>query len=376
MPGIFLTDAERNGTAARRPRGVLDDQTRMGTLRPQSFGASGGVMSGGNTQDNISTTNPGRLANSSVNYGAVAGIQNYLGQLTGQARQQAANTLRATGQMGTWNGQAFDQMHNVRYGAGAGSTTAPARGGEAGMGSGGAAGFGQYGDPSNPFSGANGGGLTPVGRLTPQAFRDGWRDTPTGRVNTSLTPQAQAGQASGAYPGGGGQMTGGGMTSSLAGGMGGGAGGAPGGSADGMIGLPLEGQVQGAIGGILDHPSPFSDQQTQMLRNRATSGVGQRRTMAEQQAREDGARRGLNPAEIEANVHALGGQYDRESNDLTQNFDLQNAQATRQGLLGGIGAAGGLMGQQLTNEQSIRQYLAQLQMAQAGQAPNFLYQGV
>ena len=135
---------------------------------------------------------------------------------------------------------------------------------------------------------------------------------------------------------------------------------------------PLEGAMTDKIMGVLNNPSPYSAEQTAMMRNRATAGVEQQGRTARQQAQEDAARRGLNPSEAAGNLNALGARYDHARSSALNDFELQNAQATRQGLMGGLSAGQGLLGSQFGNEASIRQYLAMLGAAQMGQQPMFL----
>lgn len=293
-----------------------------------------------------------------VNYGAVAGITNYLDQLAPAQRDQASQFLRSQGLMGTYNGVPFDQLNGPqRYeswtqsGAGASNTAIPAYMRD---GPGGAfdpamnsvrsrnATTGQWTLNGQPW-GSQGQGSSPTPRGPSGAYSPAanW-----GGLGTSFMPAA----GGSGLPGMGGGWN------------------APGGSGGGTMGFPLEGQAQNAISGLLSNPSVYSPEQTAMLRNRALSPLGQGHQMNEQALREDAARRGLSPGETEANLHALRGQSNAQGARALQDFELSDALQRRQGLMGGLNAAQGLMGLQLGNEDSIRKYLALLE----GNSPMFL----
>ncbi len=310
-----------------------------------------------------------------VNYGAVAGIQNYLSMLPASQQGAAAQNLRSQGLLGTYNGFAMGQapMHNTLSQTSGGTST-----GNFNVPSGNPAGyFAANGDY------INGGVNTGSGAA---ALPPGVHQTYDGRGNVSYVhnPSGGTGRTSwvpyngaiggGQYDSGGGILGGQGAQAGQygAGGAGGFGGQQVGGAAGGGQGYPLQPSMMSSIQGILDNPSPFSQQQQNQLRNQATSGVEQQARTAQQSAAEDAVRRGLNPAEAQANQTALAGQYNNQRQQALNNFELGNAQATRSGLLGGLQAGMGFTGQQMSEENSIRQYLAQLAAAQSGNAMSFL----
>lgn len=311
----------------------------------------------------------------SVNYGAVAGLQNYLSMLPASQQGAAAQQLRQQGLLGTVNGYAFGQapMNNTLSPVSAGATT-----GNWNMPGGNPAGyFAANGDY------INGGVNTGSGAA---ALPAGVHQLYDGRGNVSYVhnPSGGAGRTSwvpytgdlgggGVYDSGGGILGGQGAAAGQygAGGFGGQTVGGSSGGASAQ-GYPLQPAMQSAISGILSNPSPYSQQQQSMLRNQATLGVEQQGRTAQQNAAEDAVRRGLNPAEAQANQFAIQGQMNAQRQGALNTFELNNAQATRQGLMGGLQAGMGFTSQQMQEEDSVRRYLAMLASAQGGNPPTFL----
>ena len=85
----------------------------------------------------------------------------------------------------------------------------------------------------------------------------------------------------------------------------------------------------------------------------------------------DAVRRGLNPNEIQGSQRALAQGARNARQQAINNFDIGNAQASMGNRLSAIGAGTGLLGTQISNEDSIRRYYAMLGAAQNG-APMFL----
>lgn len=290
----------------------------------------------------------------SVNWGAFGGITNAYDQMpAGQARDQFGSYLRSQGLMPSYNGIPYDQIqqndprlqgHTTHgSGIGGGISGGQALGGlnrMAGMQGTPALGMNAPQQPGGMFGGGFGGGLLGSG---------------AGGQGGMFNPQIGMGV-------GGGRSGGGGL---------GGFPTLPHGGGSGPTGLPLEGSMTGAIQGILRNPSPFSATQTQQMRNQATSGNNAAAQTEMQRYREDAARRGVNPGEIEGSLGAIGQRFARQGQQQGLDFDLAQAQASRQGLLSGLGAGQSLMNSQIGNESSIRQYLAALAAAQ-GNAPMFL----
>lgn len=324
----ILWAAQNAGFAGGMGRFGGQGTPQGGAFNQGGYDPFGGGLSGSGRTPNSSwaNTDNGRLLNSSVNWGAFAGLDNFLQQNPGQA-----GALRSQGLMPSYNGVPLDQR------------TGPDRYTSSGLGG---------GNPS---------------RVKGFGSMDGMQGSPM----RSMMPQQQPQGGFNPFGGGGfgappmqqpqGQLRPGGFF-----------GGQPGGGG-GTMGLPLEGQMQGAIGGILQNPSPFTATQTQQARNRATSGNEQAMRAAQSQARDDAIRRGLNPAEAAANASAIGSRFDRQGQQAGLDFDLANAQATRQGLMGGLQSGLGLTQTQLSNEDSLRRYYAMLQSAQMGQTPAFLH---
>lgn len=351
---------------------------RGGTNQP-SWGG-GNVMGGmaqGQTQGTFtnaqgqtqSTLNGGARTMGSVNWGAVAGIQNYLNTINPAQRAQAEQYLASQGLMPSYNGMSLPQSQQMA------STQ----------------GMGQLGGQGSPYLGGMSSAAGNNGYLAQQHqnwVNDFTHQNTDGSGNAML--QAVAGpngttqylDSTGAgYSGTSGGQTysngrlvgpagGGGFGG--AGGSGGFGGGGGGGGEYGGATFPLEGAMQDQIMGVLNNPSPYSQQQTQMMRNRSTAGIDQQRMEAQRQAGADAARRGLSPQEAAANQSALGASYDRTRQGVQQDFELNNALASRQGLMQGLGAGQGLLGSQMQNEDSIRRYLAMLGQTQAGNPPQFV----
>lgn len=345
MPGWFGVDEEENDRfGGPRPQNdnSLAAQQRRGRQmftppaqqRRRSFGVGGGGAAmgpQGNSWQNQDPNHPGRLINSSVNYGAVAGIGNYLQQNPGQA-----GGLRQQGLMPSVNGMSLDQMQPggvFDYSGGRG---------------------GAYRGPTGMEGENTRGGIGVPGRLG--------RDSPGAYAN----PGGQGLAASFGQPGGIAAWRNGQPAQMQPQGQQGGSGGF--GDPSNPTGLPLEQPLTGAIQGILDNPSGLNSRQEQQLQNRTLGGASSAYNMASQSARDDAIRRGLNPAEAEGNQSAIAARFDRAAQQQQTDYELGRAQQAQQGTLSGVNAGLGMMGQQLGNEDSIRRYLAMLQ----GNTPAFM----
>jgi len=401
----LLEEQQRRANIRSRNLG-LDPQTgrRVGypRQRPVNTSYAGGGFFGARapTGDDIDAGSR-RLEDSSVNWGNFAGIQNYLQQLGPAQRGPAAQWLRSQGMMPTYQGVPLDR-------AMAGDIQNQWTTGGGGWAQGGLGQIYAQGEAArdariqanyDPYEAERGAiqsrRAQQLGGTSSNRARQGFTG-PDLRTPPAAWAQEDAALATrfGRGPGGGGGVlpTGGFFGGPGAGGFqpinipgggflgkpgGFGGGGAPG--IPGPMGLPLEPAVQGSIQGILDRPSPYSTQQEAMLRSRATTGVQQQREIAMQRAREDAIRRGVAPGEIAGTLGQIGSQYDRQSSEALANFELQNALASRAGLMGGIGAGTSLMGTQVINEESRRRLEAMLganeaarEAAQAGSPPMFL----
>lgn len=302
-----------------------DPYTRVGvgSMAPRR-GTASGYDDDGNW---VGTQNAGSRDIGDVNWGGFAGIQNWLQNAPAGQRSQREQYLERMGMMPSYNGvplgQALQQQQNF---------------------------FNPTGMPSDdPRNGSREVGAQWYG---PSADR-----------TSSATPMSSgapggpfAGLANAFRPSGGFSLG----SKPGVGGLGG-----------GPMGLPLEGKVQSKIGGLLDNPSPLTAEQTSIARNRFMGGLSDEQAEASKNVQMDAVRRGVNPGEVAGNQHAIEGQFRNARLQASNDFDFQNAMTSRQGLLAGIGAAGGLLSTQAANEDSIRKYLAMMGAAQAGQQPNF-----
>ena len=288
-----------------------------------------------------------RLEGSSVNYGNVAGIQNYLEnqmRLGPQAYQAAVQSLLQQGIMPSVNGEPMDQIVQ-RQAAGQsfegnpGSAGAPAAGGQ------------QY-QPFGAPAGASASASNP-------AFSNAFRQSSGG-------PFAGLSSGFGVNGPSGGSLFGGKPMSA-----------GTSGPNDrrqegGPLGLPLEGRAQGAILNMFDNPTGLSPEQTQLARNRSSSQIDAEGAQQRQNIQADAIRRGVNPSETAGSMAASGAQQSAGRISAQNNFDFQNAQAGNQGRLAAAGAAGGIMNAQIGNEDSIRRYLAMLGANASGNRPAYL----
>src|SRR3989304_2046435 len=243
--------------------------TRSRQVRPSMAGGITGGMAG--IRD---TGRQSRDPIGSVNYGAVAGIQNYLQNLAPDQQGQASAYLRSQGLMPTYNGTPLDQVQGPQR---QWTSSGPALVNR---------------DPSHTDAAGNRGAGVGAGTPAPA----GWQGAPPGRERGP----------SGAYSPAAGYLPGMGGSPNLMDPSGGG--GLPGG---GTMGFPLEGSMQGAIQGVLDNPSPYSAEQTARLQSRATSGNNAALQIAQQRAREDAARRGLSPTEVSGSLSEVCSRFSR-----------------------------------------------------------------
>ena len=298
-----------------------------------------------NSQGNPqSTVNAGPRNMGSVNYNNVAAISSYLNGLAPAQRAQASQYLTQNGLMPTYNGTPIGQ-------AGATALTPYVSSGTFG----GMAGQYNGGSFANQQSSQDNMNEWAAGAQARAAMTAGGNPAEQAARAAMGMGGGQASNVSGYDPSGG--IAGAMSSMNASGGAGG--------------GYPLMNSMQSSIQGILDHPSPYSQEQTNMLRNRSTNGIDAQRQMATAQAQQDAARRGLSPQEAGGNLSAIGSNYDRQRQGVQSDFELNNATATRQGLLSGLSAGQGLTGLQMQDETSIMQYLALLGQ-NGGNAPLFV----
>lgn len=321
----------------------------MGGMAPGQ--TSGFINAQGQPQSSI---NGGSRTMGSVNWNAVAGIQNYLNTINPAQRQQGADYLRSQGLMPTYNGFQLDRMPAQQTLGQPGGFDANAPG--------------YFGSDGTYFVNQGNGNYVSQAQAEAQvaAQNRGGGGAPTPETPWRGTPGAPV-----SIPGGSLSFNANSGIDNYGRGPYGGQDGGYGGGSSGAT-FPLEGRMEQSINGILDNPSPYSQQQTQMMRNRSTSGIDQQRMEAQRQAGADAARRGLSPQEASANQSALGASYDRTRQGVQQDFELNNALASRQGLMQGLGAGQGLLGQQFGREADIMRYLAILGQTQAGNPPQFV----
>lgn len=342
------------------PPGTVAQQQQRFMQTLSGAGAQG--YSGGYRDSQNRTIGLDANGNPSANFGGFAGIQNYLTGLGigSQAYQQGAAYLRQNGLMPTYNGIALDRLS----GAGSAFDLNP----QATANLGGAAGFDSMGNPT-------GAGAHIQGMMQSDSYYSrlpaGVQEQYDGRGHTSYVQNVNGrwvpyngpiGQQGSQQPQGFGAS---------APGMGGTPGGYNPGSS-GPTGLPLEGDITNSIRGILANGgSPFSGQQQQYLRNQSTEGIDQQYGADLEAMQADAVRRGLNPNEIQGSQRALAQGARNARQQAINNFDIGNAQASMGNRLSAIGAGTGLLGTQISNEDSIRRYYAMLGAAQNG-APMFL----
>ena len=292
--------------------------------------------------------------NPSANFGGFAGIQNYLTGLGigSQAYQQGAAYLRQNGLMPTYNGIALDQLQVSSMMNGGQPVNLAAPNARSMIQADNYEYQNQLPAGVHRASSAMAWGIQPGDLVY----------NPTGGTNRAdwvrwEAPQQQQAQAP--------------SYGASAPGFGGGAGGYNPGSS-GPTGLPLEGDITNSIRGILANGgSPFSGQQQQYLRNQSTEGIDQQYGADLEAMQADAVRRGLNPNEIQGSQRALAQGARNARQQAINNFDIGNAQASMGNRLSAIGAGTGLLGTQISNEDSIRRYYAMLGAAQNG-APMFL----
>lgn len=396
-------------------------QNYQGGTNQSSFGG-GNVMGGmapGQTQGTFtnaqgqtqSALNAGSRTMGSVNWNAVAGIQNYLNTINPAQRQQAEQYLSAQGLMPSYNGMSLPQAQQAGSIQGMGQmggSGSPYLGGMSSAGGNNGYLAQQHQNWQNDFSRQNtdGGGNVMLqnaggvfldstgagytGVSGGQQYSNGRLVGPAGGGDTGLATSfapMHSGGGLGASGASQAQRQGVGLSGRLyaspsavattgafgdkLGGVGVGVGTGGGYPTTPQPSYPLEGRMEQAIGGVLDNPSPYSAEQTAMLRNRSTAGIDQQRMAAQQQAAQDAARRGLSPQEAAANQSALGASYDRTRQGVQQDFELNNALASRQGLMQGLGAAGSLLGQQTQAGQFGQSQAQQLGMFNQGQAQQY-----
>ena len=355
----MLVDPRQSGSGmVRSPSsnsgpGNMSQQNLMSYLdRMQQTGGRGSASGYDRSGRWVGTQDAGSRDVGNVNWGGVAGIQNYLQQLPPSQRQQASAQLVQQGMMPTVNGTPLDMNLFGGGNQNADSNTPTVNGGSSFD-------WGAYRQQ------LNGGGqqdrtsaMNPAAAMRPQSMFGG-QGGPFAGVQNAFQP-AQGFQLGGSQS----------RTSGKGGGFG--AGGSP--SIAGPMGLPLEGKAQGSIMGILNNPSPLNAEQTSIARNRYMGGLADEQAEASKNSQMDAVRRGVNPSENAGNQHAIEGQFRGARLQASNDFDIKNAMASREGLLGGLSAAGGLMNTQAANEDSVRKYLATLGMAQSG-APMSMFGG-
>lgn len=377
-----------NPGAAAQAGSVAGQQQRF--MQTLSGGSAQGY-GGGARQSQNRTIGLDASGNPAANFGGFAAISNYLqglGQPGSQQYQQGAQYLRQNGMMGTYNGISQDQL----YAASGSGMFDLSRGGST------PGGYDSMGNPTGNAIHSQGMMQSTLadqqranngGRLQSNVgYSTEWYDASgrpiAGVANVRRGAGANGGDqvyvggrwqdaASNNMGGGQPQQQGGygQQSGATAPGMGGGFGGANT-SGAGPTGLPLEGQVSGAISGILaGGGSPYSQQQQQQLRNQSTQGIDQQYGADQEAMEADAVRRGLNPGEMGGSQRALAqGARNSRQQAITQ-FDLGQAQAAMGNKLSAVGAGTNLMGTQIGNEDSIRRYLAMLGAAQNG-APLFM----
>jgi len=323
-----------NSPAGQRQRAVASMTPQYGAMS-SAQGYAGGVRQG----HNRTIGDP--------NFGDVAAVQNYLRGLQqgggSAAYQQGAQYLRQNGLMPTYNGSSLDRLPGA---------------GESALGYG-ATGNQAYSAQANQ-EWANG---ADARAAMTQQLQPAYTDK-LGRQHAAIM-----GDSNGVALNGNGYVNG---VQSVAPNIYGGAAGAynPGGS--GPTGLPLEGAITDSIGGILSSGgSPYSALQEQQLRNQSTDSIDQQYGADQSAMESDAQRRGLNPGEIAGSSRALAQGARNARGNAVRGFDLGLAQSKMGNRLSAIGAGTNLIGQQIANENSIRQYYAMLGASQNG-APLFL----
>ena len=317
-------------------------------LRGNNGGAGFDPMAGRSFASGQRTASPNRdagdrrLQNSSVNWGNVAGIQNYLEnqmRLGPEAWNNAVQTLLQQGIMPSINGEPLDQVvqRNAQNNGGANFESSTNR----------QAGRADYGAPSRPVQGSAPGAQN----MNPAFARASGQGGPFAGLGQSFGSGSGFQVNTPRLGGIGGKSVGGGFGSSASGVNNQRESGGP-------LGLPLEGRTQGALLNIFDNPSGLSAEQTNMARNRSANQIDAGAAEQTRSVQEDAVRRGVAPSETAGAVASVGRQQSAQRMDAQQNFDFQNAQQAQQGRLSAAGAANSVMNTQVGNEDSIRRYLA------------------
>lgn len=131
----------------------------------------------------------------------------------------------------------------------------------------------------------------------------------------------------------------------------------------------LSGRLEGAITGMLDNPTGYTDTQQQQLRNRAVDPISQQMMEGMEDVRADAARRGAatSDADVRDQLGRVRADSAMSASETSFNVDKALADLSRQTRLGAVGAGNQLLGTQLQDarsQQELELLLAQLQAEQ------------